>query len=120
VDVRVVAFDAGAQGLRMLERVPVGEGSGPMQIDRKHTALVVIDVSDKVAHNVDYAVSLDDVSDWETRHGRIPEGSLVALRTDWHTRWPDNDAMNNFDDEGAEHCPGWTIPVLRLIDQQGD
>jgi len=82
--------------------------------------LVVIDVSDKVAHNVDYAVSLDDVSDWETRHGRIPEGSLVALRTDWHTRWPDNDAMNNFDDEGAEHCPGWTIPVLRhLYEERG-
>ena len=82
--------------------------------------LVVIDVSDKVAHNVDYAVSLDDISDWETRHGRIPEGSLVALRTDWHTRWPDNDAMNNFDDEGAEHCPGWTIPVLRhLYEERG-
>ncbi|WP_253273191.1 cyclase family protein [Olsenella sp. oral taxon 807] len=82
--------------------------------------LVVIDVSDKVAHNVDYAVSLDDVSDWETRHGRIPEGSLVALRTDWHTRWPDNDAMNNFDDEGAEHCPGWTIPVLRHLYEERD
>ncbi len=77
--------------------------------------LVVLDVSGKVAENPDYEVTLDDVRKHEERYGRIPAGSFVALRTDWHTRWPDNDALNNFDEQGNEHAPGWTVPVLEFL-----
>ena len=77
--------------------------------------LCVIDITAKVAENPDCAVTLADVEAWEAKHGCIPEGAFVALRTDWSKRWPDNNALNNFDDEGGEHCPGWSMEVIRFL-----
>ena len=77
--------------------------------------LVVIDLTPKIAaEGPDVAITVDDIEAWETEHGRIPAGAFVALRTDWSKRWPDNDALNNFDDEGGEHCPGWSMEALQF------
>ena len=87
------------------------------QIDLKEMilALVVIDVHEKVAENPDYTVTLDDVRAWERRHGPIPAGAFVALRTDWSKRWPDMKAMRNADAEGTAHHPGWSREVLEYL-----
>lgn len=50
---------------------------------------------------------MDDVSAWESRYGRIPEGCFVALRTDWSKRWPNQTAMLNRD-------PQWDIALSGL------
>lgn len=87
------------------------------QIDPKSflLRLVVIDVHAQVAQNPDYVVALDDVKRWEARHGRIPAGAFVALRTDWSKRWPDQKAMQNTDANGVDHYPGWSKPVLEYL-----
>ncbi|PID90867.1 MAG: cyclase, partial [Bacteroidetes bacterium] len=77
--------------------------------------LVVIDLSEKVKANVDYEITLDDIKEFEAKYGRIPEGSFVAIRTDWHKRWPDGDALANADADGNEHFPGWTMETLRFL-----
>ena len=76
---------------------------------------VVIDITPQVAADCEYAVTVADIEAWEARNGRVPAGAFVALRTDWSKRWPDNDALNNFDDEGGEHCPGWSMETLRFL-----
>jgi kynurenine formamidase len=58
---------------------------------------------------------MDDVRRWESRHGRIPAGAFVALRTDWSKRWPDEAAMQNLDASGVSHYPGWSKPVLQYL-----
>jgi kynurenine formamidase len=80
--------------------------------------LVVLDVHDKVAKNADYVLSLDDVRAWEARHGRIPKGAFVAMRTDWSQRWPDGAALANRDAKGIDHYPGWSKEVLKLLYEQ--
>jgi kynurenine formamidase len=87
------------------------------QIDPKEMLmpLVVIDVHAKAAQNPDYVLSLDDVHAWEQRHGRIPRGAFVAMRTDWSKRWPDGAALANKDAAGVFHYPGWSMPVLKLL-----
>jgi kynurenine formamidase len=77
--------------------------------------LVVIDVHEKVAGNPDYVISLDDVSAWEKRHGTVPSGAFVAMRTDWSKRWPDDAALANRDSQGVYHYPGWSKQVLQLL-----
>jgi kynurenine formamidase len=77
--------------------------------------LVVIDVHDKAAKNPDYILSVDDIHSWEQRHGRIPRGAFVAMRTDWSKRWPDDKALANKDAAGVFHYPGWSMPVLKLL-----
>ena len=77
--------------------------------------LVVLDVHAKVAKNADYVLTLADVSAWEKRHGRIPKGAFVAMRTDWSKRWPDDAALANRDAGGVYHYPGWSKEVLKLL-----
>ena len=30
---------------------------------------------------------------YEAKHGAIPKGAFVAMRSDWSKRWPDREAM---------------------------
>lgn len=82
--------------------------------------LCVIDISEKVAQDVHYAVTVQDIRDYEAKYGSIPEGAFVALRTDWYRRWPDMKAFSNLDEAGGEHCPGWSMEALKYIyDERG-
>lgn len=94
------------EGGRTVDRIPVAEMLLP---------LAVIDISDKVASDPDATPTLDDVARWEARHGRIPEKSFVALRTDWWRRWPDVERFYNRSSDGVSHCPGWSKEVLALL-----
>jgi kynurenine formamidase len=87
------------------------------QIDPKDMLmpLVVIDVHEKVAKNSDYVLTLGDVAAWESRHGMVPKGAFVAMRTDWSKRWPDDAKLANKDAAGVFHYPGWSKEVLQLL-----
>lgn len=93
------------RGTRTLDQIGVKEMVLP---------LVVIDIHEKAAKKADYAVAMDDIRVWESKHGKVPEGCFVALRTDWSKRWPDPHAMLNQDSTG-EHFPGWSMPVLKYL-----
>jgi kynurenine formamidase len=77
--------------------------------------LVILDVHEKVEKNPDYQITMEDVRRWEKRYGSIPEGSFVAMRTDWSKRWPDQDRMQNKDRNGVAHYPGWSMDVLKYL-----
>ncbi|HEY9658921.1 MAG TPA: cyclase family protein [Allocoleopsis sp.] len=49
--------------------------------------LVVIPIQEKVAQNPNYAMQVEDILAWEQRHGTIPEGSVVFVRSDWSKDW---------------------------------
>lgn len=87
------------------------------QIDPKEMVLplVVIDVHKQAAKNADYTIRVEDVRNWEKRHGTIPTGAFVAMRTDWSKRWPNAKAMRNEDDKGVAHYPGWSKHVLKCL-----
>ena len=77
--------------------------------------LVVIDVHEQVARNPDYTLKMSDLRTWETRHGRIPVGAFVAMRTDWAKRWPSQEKMQNVDAQGVAHYPGWSKETLKFL-----
>ena len=49
----------------------------------------MISIVDQVKKDPGYALAVDDVLAWEKVHGRIPEGSVVMIRSDWSKDWPD-------------------------------
>jgi kynurenine formamidase len=74
--------------------------------------LVVISIVDQVAKAPGYHLSVDDVQRWETAHGRIPEGAVVFVRSDWSKAWPDP-AL------GARRpFPGVSLAALRFLHEQ--
>ncbi len=94
------------QGKRTVDQIDVKEMLLP---------LVVLDIHQKVSANPDYTVNMDDVKEWESKYGKIPEGCFVALRTDWSKRWPNQTAMLNRDRNGTFHYPGWSMEVLQYL-----
>ena len=99
-------FARGSRTLRTVDQISLKEMILP---------LVVIDVHADVAKNPDYTLSLERIKKWETEHGAIPPGAFVALRTDWSKRWPDGAAMQNKDEKGISHYPGWSLPALKYL-----
>lgn len=76
----------------------------------------VIDCSREVAANPDFLLTVDVLEAWEERHGRIPAGAWVFLRSDWRkAASPDNYTMQ---DENGAHSPGPdAAAVLWMIDR---
>lgn len=94
------------KGMRTVDQIDVKEMIMP---------LVLFDVHEKAQQNPDYTISMDDVRQWEKRHGLIPKGAFAVMRTDWSKRWPDKEAMANTDAQGVAHYPGWSLEVLKYL-----
>jgi kynurenine formamidase len=74
--------------------------------------LVVISIVDKVAREPGYNLSVDDVLAWEAKHGRVPEGSVVFVRSDWSKDWPNPELATR------KVFPGVSVAALKFLHQQ--
>jgi kynurenine formamidase len=79
---------------------------------------VVLDVTKEAERDPDYLLSAKDISVWEQKHGKIPAGSIVILRTGWSTRWPDVARYRNQDVNGKMHFPGYSVETARILLQR--
>ena len=89
-----------SRGADTNEQVPLRRLIGPA---------AVVDVSARATP--DYLVSVEDLMDWESRHGPLPDGVILLLRTGWGERWPDPVRYLGTDLKGPEavaelHFPG--------------
>jgi len=100
------------EGKRTADQIPVEQLIGPA---------VVIDVSAKAAADADYRLTPDDVRAWETKHGSIPQGAIVLLRTGWGKRWPDRKRYLGDDKPGDAsnlHFPSYGAESARYLVEQ--
>jgi kynurenine formamidase len=49
--------------------------------------LVVISIVERVKTDPGYALQIEDILSWEKNHGRVPEGAVVFVRSDWSKDW---------------------------------
>ena len=92
-----------ADRMRTTDQVPLRQLIGPG---------FVIDVSAQVRANVDYLIHSDDIRDFETKHGKIPEGAIVLLNTGRANLYPDRKSYMGTDERGAEAVPKLRFPGL--------
>ena len=52
--------------------------------------LVVISIVPQVKKDPKYALQVSDIDAWEKENGKIPEGSVVMVRSDWSKKWTDD------------------------------
>ena len=90
-----------AEGRLTTDRIPLSRLIGPA---------AVIDVSAR-AHP-DYRVGVGDLTEWEARHGTIPDGAIVLLRTGWGARWSDRTAYLGTERTGPDAVPELHFPGL--------
>lgn len=93
-------------GKTTVDQIPVKQLFGPA---------AVLDVRAEGAKDSDYLLPAARVEEWEKKHGRIAEGTIVLLRTGWASRWPDAQNYRNQDAQGKMHFPGFSVEAARLL-----
>ena len=86
-----------------------------LPVDRLIAPLAVISLADRAAKEPDTLVSIDDLVQWEKRHGRVPAGALVAMHSGWDARATDIDRFLNRDAKGTMHMPGFSEQAARFL-----
>jgi kynurenine formamidase len=93
-------------GKTTVDQIPAKQFFGPA---------VILDVSEEGAKNADYQAPGARAEEWEKKHGRISEGSIVLLKTGWASRWPDAQKYRNRDAHGKMHFPGFSAEAAKLL-----
>jgi kynurenine formamidase len=69
-----------SRGANAVDQIPLENLVGPA---------VVVDVTGQSSKDADYLVTIDDLENFETAHGQIPDGAILLIRTGYSSRWPD-------------------------------
>ena len=75
--------------------------------------LVVLDATPLFRQDANHAFSVADIRAWEKKHGRVPKGSFVALRTDMSKdfdRDPERFKRQPF--------PAWSLEAIKFLYEQ--
>jgi len=80
---------------------------------------VLLDLSNENRHasngQADYRLPVSRVKEWENRHGSVPEGAIVLLRTRCSAQWADADRYRGLDAAGLMHFPGFSAEAVRYL-----
>lgn len=95
-----------------------GLSTDELPVEELIAPAVVIDVSAKAAADRNYRLTVADIELFEASHGTIAAGTIVLMRTDWSTRWPD--AMGYLGDDTPGDAsklrfPGFGAAATRLL-----
>lgn len=97
------SFQAGAPG---------HEGFSPNDLVRP---AIVIDIEAQSQANRDYALTMNDVLDWESDHGPVPQGCVALLRTGWQARWTSPAEYLGGADASELHFPGFGLDAAQHL-----
>jgi kynurenine formamidase len=74
--------------------------------------LVVISIVAQVKKDPGYHLTVADIKAWEKKHGRIPAGSVVFIRSDWSKDWPNPELSTH------TPFPGVKLDALKFLHLQ--
>jgi kynurenine formamidase len=77
----------------------------------------VLDFSSQAAEDPDFLVEVDHIRSWEDRHGALPRGGWLLVRTGWDARSGSQDSFLNADDTGP-HTPGLSPECARWVAEE--
>jgi len=93
-------------GTTPVDQIPVKQLFGPA---------VVLDVRAEGERDPDYQLPAAGVTAWESKHGRIPAGAIILLRTGWGARFTGAGRYRNQDAAGRMHFPGFSVEAAKLL-----
>ncbi|MDI6804330.1 MAG: cyclase family protein [Bacteroidota bacterium] len=96
----------GCEGKLTIDQIP---------LDNLIIPAVVISVQEKVMNNHDYALTVDDVLEWEEKFGSIQNNSVVLMHTGWKKYWNEPKLYLNQDKNGAMHFPGFSEEAVKFL-----
>jgi kynurenine formamidase len=58
------------------------------------------------------------LTDWEARWSKIPDASVVFMRTGWSSRFADETSYRNTGGDGVMHFPGFSSEAAQFLLQE--
>ncbi|MDT0319919.1 cyclase family protein [Streptomyces millisiae] len=80
--------------------------------------LVVIRIADRASRDHDARLTVNDIRKWESRYGRLPARSFVAVDSGWWRRVDTPGAFLNEDSSGVFHFPGISPEAAAFLVQE--
>ncbi|MBO1330126.1 cyclase family protein [Streptomyces sp. VRA16 Mangrove soil] len=77
----------------------------------------VLDVTDEVAKDPDFLVEVEHIEAWQDRHGALPDGGWLFVRTGWSSRSHAQEPFLNADANGP-HTPGLSVACARWVAEE--
>jgi kynurenine formamidase len=74
--------------------------------------LIVLDNTIYQSRDANHSFSVADLKAWERKHGRVPPGSFVALRTDLSKDWDNPERFKR------SPFPAWAFETVRFLYEQ--
>jgi kynurenine formamidase len=87
---------------------PGGRTSTELPASELVTPAVVIDIAARARRDPDTTVTVDDITRFERRYGRIPRDAAVLMYSGWGAKVGDPDAYRGTDAAGTLHFPGFS------------
>jgi kynurenine formamidase len=78
--------------------------------------LCVIDITEKAEKSPEAEVTPDDIKDWISRNGDIPDGACVAMHSGWQKHLG-TDKYRGFDGE-VQRYPGFNVEAAKMLIEQ--
>jgi kynurenine formamidase len=97
-----------------------GRFSPEITLEELLVPIAVIDISERAARDPDAFVTVDDLRRYERRHGRIPEGALVAMNSGWASKVDDPLEFKGGDAFPNYHFPGWGLEAAMWLAERRD
>jgi kynurenine formamidase len=78
---------------------------------------VKIDVRDRCERDRGYAITVADLKEWESKHGRIPDGAAVIAWTGWDQKWGTAEFIGTC--ETRDKQPGFAVETMEWLLRTG-
>lgn len=94
---------------RTLDQLALRECIGPA---------AVVDFSKRASKDPDATLSVDDIKEYESVNGEIPNGAIVVARSGWGKFWPDRKHYMGTDKPGdveGLHFPGYSPEAVSFL-----
>lgn len=103
--------------------VKEGRTIAEIEIHRLMGTGVIIDITEKCSSDSDYELIIDDILGFEKKFGRIPEESIIILKTGWYRFFGNKEKYYNsnpnefseFINVGVMHFPGYSKEAAEFL-----
>ena len=100
-----------------------GRTIAEIELNRLIGTGVIIDITEKCSSNVDYEFTIEDILEFENKFSRIPEESIILLKTGWYKYFGDKEKYYNsnanefseFINVGVMHFPGFSKEAAEFL-----
>jgi kynurenine formamidase len=95
-----------------------GDTTERIGLERLIGPAAVIDVSEECSRDPDYRLTVQDLTQWEAKHGKIQPHTIVLVRTGWSRFWPDRKRYLGSDTPGDTknlQFPGLSREAAELL-----